>query len=82
MAIAESKYHTIDRWDECRDGMFNIIVDAWWCVDDEGNPLFYDKYNHPQCNQNLAITERLARGRAVKQIPVVYVPVRIQDYVD
>ena len=69
-----NRYHTIDRWNECQDGMFNIIVDAWWCVDENGNPLFFGKRNSPQCNQNKVITERLANGREIIQIPVVYVP--------
>lgn len=83
MAVAEKiEYHTIPDWDKPRGGMFTIIQDAWWCVDESGNPLFYGKRNHPQCNQNPEITKRLARGRDFKQLPLVYVPLRIQDYVD
>ena len=83
MAVAEKiEYHTIPDWDKPRGRMFTIYQDAWWCVDASGAPLFYSKHNHPQCNQNPEITKRLARGRDVKQLPLVYVPLRIQDYVD
>lgn len=70
-------YHTIKDWNVPREGVFRIIVDAWWCVDDDGNPLFYSKADCPQCNQNKEIVDRLARGRSVKQLQVVYVPVRV-----
>lgn len=82
MKTTQERYHAIDKWDQVRGGMFKIITDAWWCVDGDGNPLFYSKHNHPQCNQNKAITERLANGREIRQLPVVYVPLRIQDYID
>jgi hypothetical protein len=78
----ETRYHTIEKWDQLRSGMFTIITDAWWCTDEAGNPLFYSKHNNPQCNQSKAIAERLANGRPLRQIPVVYVPLRIQDYMD
>ena len=74
------KYHTIKNWDKPRSGMFSIFIDAWWCVDADGNPLFYSKHNYPQCNSNRSIAERLAKGFAVKQLPVVYVPVNVHDY--
>lgn len=70
-------YHTIKGWDTPRDGLFRIIVGAWWCVDDDGNPLFYSKANSPQCNQNKDIVDQLARGRKVKQLQVVYIPVQL-----
>ena len=76
------EYHTIPGWDKPRGGMFNIIQDSWWCVDDGGNPLFYSKHNHPQCNDVQEIADRIAKARGckVKQLPFVYVPLRIQDY--
>lgn len=80
MATLKEKCHTIENWDQVRGGLFKIITDAWWLVDDDGNPLFYSKHDYPQCNQNKEITDRLANGRNVKQIPVVYIPLRIQDY--
>jgi len=74
------EYHTIENWDQVRGGMFKIIVDAWWWVDESCNPLFYSKHNYPQCNQNPGIAKRIANGRNIKQLPVVYVPLRIHDY--
>jgi len=76
------KYHTIEGWDQLRGGSFHIHVNDWWLVDDDGNPLFHSKYNSPQCNANKKIVDRLANGRRVQQLPVVYVPVRFQDYAD
>ena len=76
------EYHTIPDWDRPRDGMFTIIQDAWWCVDESGDPLFFSKCNSPQCNAHKSIADRLANGRNVRQLPFVYVPLRIEDYVD
>lgn len=68
------EYHTIPDWDQPRNGRFKIILDAWWCVDEDGNPLFYSRFHQPQCQHNKSIAERLAKGRPLRQIPVVYVP--------
>jgi len=73
--------HTIPNWDKPRSGTFKIIQDAWWIVDEQGNPLFYLKHNFPQCNQNEEIAKQLAKGREVKQLPFVYIPIRISDYI-
>lgn len=75
-----SIYHTIPHWNVLRGGMFNIIEDAWWLVDEDDNPLFSSRYNSPMCNDNKSIAERFSNEHRVKQIPFVYVPVRIQDY--
>lgn len=77
-----NKMHTIEDWDKPRDGFFQIITDAWWSVDDDGNPLFFDTANYPQCNQNRAIAERIAGSREVKQLPVVYIPRKPSDYIN
>lgn len=78
----KTAYHTIAGWDQPKSGMFEIVINAWWCVDADGNPLFYSKNNYPQYNENQSIAERLSRGHDVKQLPIVYVPIRIQDYLD
>lgn len=79
--MTEIKYHTIEDWDKPRNGLFEIIVDAWWLVDKDDNPLFFDKQNYPQCDRNKTISIRCLGGEGVKQIPVVYIPIRPQDYV-
>lgn len=78
---SEITYHTIPDWDKPRGGLFTIIQDEWWRVDEDGNPLFYSKNNYPQCNSNRSITERLAKGGNIKQLPFVYVPLKINDYI-
>ena len=75
MSSKEIKFHTIDRWSEPRYGLFQIITDSWWLVDDHGAPLFYSKYNRPQCNHNKTIMEHgNNNGFEIKYIPIVYVP--------
>lgn len=80
--IEPSQFSPIPHWDKPRDGLFQIITECWWVVDDDGNPLVWTPANSPQCNENRAIAERIAkgRGRQVKQLPVVYMPVKPSDF--
>ncbi len=78
----DEKYHTLTEWNMPQSGLFDIIINAWWLVDDEGNPLIYTKSNSCQCNKNKSIAERFAKGRKIQQIPIVYVPININDYIE
>ena len=74
------KFHTLSNWDKPESGEYKIIADAWWIVDNLGNPLFYGKYNAPQCNHNKVITETLSKKDmykdcgGVKKLPAVFIP--------
>lgn len=78
-----------------RTGMFNVFVDYWWEVTKDDCLLFFrggykrsDLYTSPQCNKDERIARSLSekfRGLPfeieVKQIPIVYVPIKLRDYV-
>lgn len=76
--MSSSKFHTLPDWDKPKDGLFYIRVNAWWCVDEQGNPLFYGKNHSAICNSDehtaKAISAQLNEGHQVKQLPVVYIP--------
>lgn len=74
-------YHTIENWNVPKNGMFNIVINHYWLVDDNDNPLFDGKYNSPQCNENRSIVERFSKEYKILQLPIVYIPLKIQDYI-
>lgn len=76
--INKSDFHTIDKWDVPRSGTFNIIVDEYWCVDENNNPLFYGSENYPQCNKDINILNKFAKEAKIKKIPIVYVPFKVK----
>ena len=75
-------YHTIPGCTETREGSFRIIMDAWWMVNENGEPLFYGRDNCPQCNRNRHILDvrELGPGQNIVKIPVVYVPIDFREY--
>jgi hypothetical protein len=80
--MSESKYVPIEKWDTPQDGLFQIITDSWWLVDNDGNPLLSRRYRSPQCNRHQSIAERIAAKKYdVKMIPVVFVPFKPSDYI-
>jgi hypothetical protein len=71
--------------------MVQLYKDYWWVVSQNEELYFYgtqdSPYLSPQCNANQAIAERV-RGcgfceqvKEVRQIPLVFVPVNINDYI-
>lgn len=77
-----------------KNGLYQIYCDRWWAVSNEDEIYFYgttrSPYGSPQCNPNQKIALRVASDglvmkdgcfKEVRQIPVVYVPVNISDYV-
>lgn len=79
-SVDASKFRAIENYDQPRDGLFQIITESWWIVNEDGRPLVYSMANSPQCNSNRSIAERIANGRPLKQIPIVYLPVRPSDF--
>lgn len=59
-----------------RNGVFRVIVGAWWAVIDE-KVMFYLGHA-PQCNHSREIAERVNRKLypecEIRQLPAVYVP--------
>jgi len=59
-----------------RNGIFRVVVDAWWAVIDE-QIMFY-RGHAAQCNQNREVAERINRKLypecEIRQLHVVYVP--------
>lgn len=74
------KFHSIPDWATPRTGLFHVFTDRWWVVDDDGNPLFYGRELAPQCNTNRDIAVRIANGRPIRQLAVVYVPIKTSDW--
>ena len=68
--------YTIKDWDKPKSGTYLIIIDSYWAVDDNGNPLFLTETGRfPQCNDNPDIALRIANGRPIKKLFIVYVPI-------
>ena len=77
----EVELHTLPDWDKPKEGLYYIYTNRWWKVDEQGNPLFYSKYNAPQCNPSEGTMRALNKKntREIKQIPMVFVPVNPKD---
>lgn len=73
-------FRPIPHWEKPRGGLFRVFVDMWWMVDDDGNPMVWAPANSPQCNAIRSVAERIAGDRQVKQLPIVYMPVRPADF--
>lgn len=80
--------------DPCGKGLVQIYENRWWAVSDKDELYFYgtkrSPYSSPQCNSNRSISERIASDgvisqlgtfKEVRQIPLVFVPVNISDYI-
>lgn len=80
MALEINRYHALEKWDKPRDGLFQIITNSWWIVNDEGAPLVFTKANSPQCNESEGIAKRIAAGRPIRKISIVYLPVKPSDF--
>ena len=82
MAMTESRYIPIEKWDRPRSGLFQIITDSWWLVDEHWNPVISRKYHTPQCNQSKEVVERIASYNQcnVKHFPIVFLPFKPSDY--
>jgi hypothetical protein len=81
------KFHALKHWSEPRSGHCRVIKDAWWLVDQDGNPIVHGKHKSPQCNSDRRITEHLAKlsvyqglGFNVKQLSTVFLPVNPNDF--
>jgi hypothetical protein len=71
--------------------LVQVYEDYWWVVNENDELYFYgtqrSPYLSPQCNMNRSIAEKLATSvsyesvKEVRQIPLVFVPVRINDYI-
>jgi hypothetical protein len=59
-----------------RDGVFRVIVDAWWIVKDE-KIMMYRGFS-PQCNRDRKLAESVRKKLypecELRQLPAVYVP--------
>jgi hypothetical protein len=71
-------------------GTYDVIVNAWWMVNEAGQVAFYLgrgreaskwRWRAPQCNQSRFLVERLLRPGAtgVVLIPVAFVPHRCES---
>ena len=73
-------------------GFVKVMRDRFWIVRPTDGALLFWRgprekgIGAPQCNANRAIVERIARGEAwpsdtrIDQLPIVFVPVRIEDF--
>ena len=62
------------------DGAYvQIVRDNWWAVNELGQVAFYEG-TYPQCNANRLIAERVGGGVGVECIPIVFLPLDINDY--
>ena len=61
-----------------QDGLFNVVIDAWWQVTENDEILFHKPSGSPQCNHSQIIAarvrDRIHEGLEVRQLPIVYVP--------
>lgn len=93
-SMTNEKYTRIpmDQLTQPKTGLFMVYVDYYWVVTHDGELVFFsrsgkNKYASPQCNQNEAITQRVAEhlpftfGFDVMKLPVVFVPINPADYV-
>lgn len=72
-------------------GMVQIYEDYWWVVSENEELYFYgtqhSPYLSPQCNLNQSIVAKIAADpyhenvKEVRQIPLVFVPIHISDYI-
>lgn len=75
-------------------GLVQVYEDRWWAVSKDEGLYFYgtddSPYLSPQCNANRSIAERVVKDgliaqlgnfQEVRQIPLVFVPILINDYV-
>lgn len=86
----ELVYHWVDpdTMNKPKSGLFYIHIDAWWLVNDKGEIAFYQGrtpgrkiiYTMPQCNLDRRVSELIARGEPIKQIPAVYIPMSVGDF--
>lgn len=65
-------------------GQYVIYKDKFWCLNSEREVLFY-LGKHPQCNDcnviaNSIMSNKNHPGVEVEFIPVVYVPIRANDF--
>jgi hypothetical protein len=55
-----------------------VYLDRWWSVDENLGFLFWQDYNHPQCNKDKRLVDQLNENkpeRTAEFLPVAYVPV-------
>lgn len=77
-----------------KDGLHEILIDRWWPVTANDEVYFYGSDQHPfsspQCNANKTLVERIAGNSImteaggyteIRQLPVVYVPRSINEYI-
>ena len=64
-------------------GVFHIYKDKYWAVM-EGSILFYKNFDHPQCNPNERLVERIPavtkHGGKVMFLQRVFVPHECEGY--
>lgn len=65
-----------------KKGPLMVYKDRWWRVDENGNALFYETVNSPQCNMHKEIVERVLPlpGTTIQFVPWVWVQFNIRDY--
>lgn len=73
-------------------GFVNVMRDRFWIVRETDGALLFWRgprvtgIGSPQCNRVKAIVERIASGEAwprdtrIEQVPIVFVPVSLEDY--
>ncbi|WP_280185443.1 MULTISPECIES: hypothetical protein [Nocardia] len=57
------------------------LVDDWWVVDSNGDPLFFHRLDMftPQCNPHRETVAGMYPGMDVVQLPQVFVPTRFAE---
>ena len=65
-------------------GFFKVYKDYWWLVKDQ-DLVFYEDLNYPQANSRKEMLVYLGSKlktphTAIEQIPFVYTPLNLKDY--
>jgi hypothetical protein len=68
-----------------KSGTFDVKVDCWWLVDNEGRLIFYSGSNwvSPMCNPDKRIADVIVKQYpeyTVKQIPLVFISHNCSDF--
>jgi len=83
MTTQTEEYIALKNYNTPQGGLFKVVVDHYWLVNDKCEPLVHKGRRGGiglQCNRDYSLIEALCKEREYRFFPVVFVPISVDNF--